>query len=414
MLFSMAGALAESKEPVTLRFSWWGGESRTAATLEVIEQFQALYPYITIEAEFGSSDGYHDKLSAQLASGSAPDIIQIDPETMPKYVASGKDYFISYDAYNFDFSKFEEGFLRQRINGYYNGQQLGIPTGVAGCALVVNAEMAEKFNIDLSQQFTWDDMLAYGKAVHDADPEVYFMSANITNLTNMVFLTYAKQLIGKTPFDSETRTLNLTADDMQVIFEYIKALYDNNVIPPASSIAPYENDNLQSDPSWIAGKYVCAFAYVSTLEVLTAANTNATYYAGKLPALAALKDGGWAANCPQVMAISATSKNPEEAVMFMDYFFNSPIAMETLGAQRSLPPTEEARVICKEKGKVSDIVANAADITVTYGGTVNDALISTPEAKQILFDAIEQVAYGATTPEKAAQSTFAFLAAYAE
>ena len=66
-------------EDATLRFSWWGGDERLAATLAVIDAFEADYPNIKIEAEYGSSDGYHDKLATQLASGTAPDLIQIDP-----------------------------------------------------------------------------------------------------------------------------------------------------------------------------------------------------------------------------------------------------------------------------------------------------------------------------------------------
>ena len=60
---------ASSDEQITLRFSWWGGDERLAATLAVIDQFQDLHPNITIEAEYGSSDGYHDKLATQLQGG---------------------------------------------------------------------------------------------------------------------------------------------------------------------------------------------------------------------------------------------------------------------------------------------------------------------------------------------------------
>lgn len=407
-------ATAEDKAPVTLRFSWWGGDERTAATLEVINQFQEKYPYITVEAEYGSSDGYHDKLSTQLASGTAPDIIQIDPETLPAYVAANQDYFLNYDEYDFDFSKFEEGFLRQRINGYYDGKQFGIPTGIAGPALVVNQEMAEAMEIDLNVPYSWDDLIEYGKAVREKDDSAYFMTANVAYLTNLVFLTYAKQLCGDSLFNVETRELNITQEQMQQVFEYIKALYDNEVVPPASNMAPYENDNLQSDPAWIEGKYVASFAYVSTMNVLTAANEKVEYFAGNLPMLADAKNGGWAANCPQVMCVSATSQNPEEAMMFMDYFFNDPTAMETLGTTRSVPPTSEARTICEEKGIMTPMLAQAGEIAGSYGGTVNDQLISTAEAKQIIFDAVEQVAFGAVTPEQAAEETVAFLQAYAE
>ena len=67
---------SSSDEDITLRFAWWGGDERNEATLKVIEQFEATHPNITIEAEYGGSDGYHDKLATQLASGTAADIVQ--------------------------------------------------------------------------------------------------------------------------------------------------------------------------------------------------------------------------------------------------------------------------------------------------------------------------------------------------
>ena len=412
VLSSLSFAFAED-EKITLRFSWWGGEERTAATLEVIRQFEELHPNITIEAEYGSSDGYHDKLAAQLAAGTAPDIIQIDPETLPTYVAADQGYFVNLEEYGFQVDKFEEAFLRQRINGYYDGVQVGVPTGIAGAALAVNKETAEKFGIDLTQEYTWDDLIEIGKKVHETDPEYYFLSVNMSCLTNMVFLSMAKQYAGASLFDTETRTLNITEEQIAQVLSYIKALYDNEVVPPASSMTAYENDNLQADPNWIAGKYVCAFGYVSTFNVLTAAAPEFTFYAGKLPVMADAKNGGWAANCPQVIAVYGKSEHPAEAVEFLNYFFNDATAMETLGTTRSIPPTAEAREVCAAAGKLDPVLSECANIAASYGGVVNDALISAAESKQIIFDEIEQVAFGMMSPEQAASEMVTYLTAYA-
>lgn len=88
-------ASTSSDEQVTLRFAWWGGDERANATMEVINKFMEENPNIKIEAEYGSSDGYHDKLATQLASGTAADIVQIDPETMPAFVSTGDSSWIT-------------------------------------------------------------------------------------------------------------------------------------------------------------------------------------------------------------------------------------------------------------------------------------------------------------------------------
>ena len=110
----------------------------------------------------------------------------------------------------------------------------------------------------------------------------------------MVVFNYGKQLLGKTFFDADAKTLNLTEDDLKTVYEYVKQLYDEEVVAPASYQASYTGDSLQSDTNWIAGKYVAAPTYISTIDVMVAANPEANYVMGQLPALDGAVEKGWA------------------------------------------------------------------------------------------------------------------------
>lgn len=48
------------------------------------------------------------------------------------------------------------------------------------------------------------------------------------------------------------------------------------------------------------------------------------------------------------------------------------------------------------------MVSDSADIAVAVGGTPNDSISSSEEAKTILYDAVESIGYGESTPEDAA------------
>ncbi len=393
-------ASAEPTEEVTLRFAWWGGDERNAATMAVIEQFEALHPGVTIEGEPGSSDGYHDKLATQLASGTAADIVQIDPETMPTFVDTG-DYFVDLNTTTIDMSGFDASYIGLQINGNYDGKQLGLPTGIAGPAFLVNQDLADSFGVDMTKSgITWDDLLEYGKAVQEKDPETYLLCVNKEYITNLFVLTMAKQKAGKV-FDADGK-LVITEEELAEVFTYVKALYDNNVVAPATYQASYIGDDIQGDANWIAGKYVAAPCYISTVDVMVAANPSANYVAGSLPVLADAKDGGFASNTPQLLAITNSCEHPEIAAEFLDYFFNNEEALATLGATRSVPPTEKARTICAENGSLTQIVTDCADIAIAVGGTPNDKISSSQEAKTIVCDAVEAIGYGQVTPEQAA------------
>ena len=393
---------ASDDEPITLRFAWWGGDERNAATLEVIEQFEALHPNVTIEAEYGGNDGYHDKLATQLASGTAADIGQVYPEAFPHYVSTG-DYFVNYMDYsNMDLSTFDENYISLEINGRYDGKQLGLPTGISGAGILVNQDLADEIGIDFTQAYTWDDLLEMGRKVREYDDSMYLLCANKEYIVNLIVFNYGKQLCGSTLFDKETGELNITEEQMAELMQYVKKLYDEGVVAPASYQAAYGGDNLQSDANWIAGKYVSALTYISTIDVMVAANDSANYSMSQLPMLSGCTEKGWASNTPQVMAVTKTCEHPEMAVEFMNYFFNNETALATLGATRSVPPTENARKICSENGKLSEVTMEGANIAAAAGGTPNDKISSSEEAKTILFDAVETVGYGATTPEEAA------------
>ena len=397
-----APAATDDSTPVTLRFSWWGGDERNAATSEVIKQFQELHPNVTIEAEFGGSDGYHDKLATQLASGTSADIVQVDPETFPTYIDTG-DYFVNLADYDIDMSDFDADYIAQEVNGCYDGKQLGLPTGIAGPSILVNKDLADAVGIDMQKaDMTWNDWIEMGKKVQEYDSSMYLLCANKEYITNLVVLTYAKQLIGGNIFNKETGKLQLTEEQLTEIFTFVKALYDNGVVAPASYQASYTGDDIQSDANWLAGKYVATFAYISTIDVMVAGYPDANYVPGSLPMAVGAKDGGWGSNTPQVLAITKTCKNPDVAAAFLDYFYNDQKAQETLKATRSVPPTASARALCAENGSLTQIVSDSSDVAIAIKGSTNDKITSSQEAKAIVCDAVESIGYGQMTPEEAA------------
>ena len=214
--------------------------------------------------------------------------------------------------------------------------------------------------------------------------------------------------------DPETKEIKITQEQLEEVYSYIKALYDNKVVAPASYQASYSGDELQNDVNWINGKYVANLTYISTMDVMAAANPNVTYYAGKLPVLEGASEAGWASNTPQVLAITKNSEHPEVAAEFLDYFFNNETAMATLGCTRSVPPTQKAREINAENGTLTEWTMEGADIAASMGGTPNDKISSSEEAKAVLFDAVESIGYGAVEPADAAADTLDLFAGIVE
>ncbi|MEK8225875.1 hypothetical protein NKG05_07120 [Oerskovia sp. M15] len=65
---------AETEEtgPVTIRFSWWGSDTRHEVTQQIIDLFEAENPDITVVGDFTDWGGYWDKLSTTVAAATPP------------------------------------------------------------------------------------------------------------------------------------------------------------------------------------------------------------------------------------------------------------------------------------------------------------------------------------------------------
>lgn len=400
---------ADSKEPVTLRFSWWGGDARHEATLAVIDQFEELYPWITIEAEYSAFDGYNEKKMTEFASGAAPDIFQIETGSGPEYCQQG--VLANLSELNINFAEFDAAFME--ANGQFGtGSQYGIPVSQAGSALIVNKTLADEIGIDFTQQYNWEDLIDMGKKVQEYDPDTYLLSVNTRFGAAFMIRCWCRQMNGKPIIDNDLN-LNMTEEQFAECFTFIKSLYDNNVCAPASYKAAFgEND--QEDPNWIAGKYVADICYTSTADVLQAANTNVEYIAGNMPLREGGVSDGWFNDCSGYMGIYAQSEHKEEAAMFLDYFFNNETAIETLGTVRSVPPTEKAQKICEETGSLNALTKMAVQVSMQYNGQSDSGKTTTSEVEAILNDAYENISYGAKTPEEAAAEIVVLLNDYIE
>ncbi len=389
-----AAAADDQHDPVTLRFSWWGGDPRHEATLAVIDAFQKEYPWITIEPEYGAQDGYNDKLMTQFASNTAPDIIQLETGAAPEYYAQGQ--LLNLSETSIDFSKFDATFLQD--NGQFgSGSQYAIPMGKAGTAIVVNKDLADKIGIDFTQPYDWNQLIEWGKQVQAYDPSLYLISGNEAYMMPFIIRAMARQMNGAAIIDDATNTLNVTEEQFTKMLEFVKELYESKTAVPLSYMATYGVNN-QDDPNWIAGKYVSYVGYTSSAAVMQAANPNANYIAGQLPLFADRKSDGWVNDCPQYVGIYQKSAHPEEAALFLDYFFNNEDSMKTLGTVRSVPPTERAQELTLEAGTLNFLTKSSVDVSMQYNGKSDSGKTTSAEVTAILSDAYENVAFGEVSP----------------
>ena len=119
-----------------------------------------------------------------------------------------------------------------------------------------------------------------------------------------------------------------------------------------------------------------------------------SFTAVKMPLAEDRVNDGYFVDTPQYMTVYSKSKNVEEAVKFLNYFYNDPVAQVILRDVRSVPPTAAAREVCAELGILDPVIMQAVSYAESMNGTTDKGLSTSPEVIQIQQDAIESIAYG--------------------
>ena len=389
-------AIAEEK--VTLRFLWWGNETRQNATIAVIEAYQKLHPNVTIEAEYGSFDGHYQKLITQLVGGEAPDLMQVDNSWIYDFANRGEFFVDLYSQTDvIDITGFDQKTLEQ--TAVVNGELHGLPFGCNSLLFLVNTEFMEKYGFSADTVWTWETLLTEGKKIHDQDPNAYLMNCDFRTLRSLIVPEYIYQKTGKM-YAQDDYTIGVTRDDFIDAFTYVKALYDNGVIQPIDEAVLYELKTEQN-PKWINGE----FGGIITWAAQIADWKNGVDYplaASHYPVPEAGANQTTVYRPAMFFSINKTSEHIDVCADFMNFWYNSEEATRLLGTVRSVPPTTGAQQLLAGEGLIDADIAKAVDMAAAAPSDALSAMVTDTSIEQILADTIQKMAYDMITPEQAA------------
>lgn len=392
---------SQSHVKMELRFSWWGGDTRHEATLKAIEYYMEKNPNVYISGEYGGFDGYFTKLTTQLSSMTAPDIIQVDQPVMGDLTSRG-DFFVNFEEYEdiIDLSGFDKGFLNDY--SYYNNQLLGLPTGINAFNIIINAELAERIGIDLSVPYTWNKLFEDAKNVREYDTEMYMLNIGRNPIRYHILIPYMYQILGTHPIQDDF-TLGFTREQLIEAYTLIRRIYEEGVTEPAAQSKPFDAF-YHTNPKWVNHQYVamCHEASMTGSEFYDFPDTATVMLT---PIREDAKDSGIVVKPSQLMCVNKNSKYAEEAVKFLDFFFNSDDAAHILKGVRGVPATEMGRRICTENDYLDPLSVKTVNMALEKAGMPVNALTNNSEIMAIQYAAIDKLAFGEGTVEEIADES---------
>ena len=327
-------------DPVQLTFWWWGSEQRAKTTQEVIELFEAKYPFIDIVGQPQDFGNYFTNLATRFAAGDAPDIITMGGAYPLSYAQSGNLLNLS-EATDLDTSVFPESIL---VSATYEGNVYGVPTGANSIALMANPEIFKQAGVELPDDdtWTWEEFVALANEISaKTPPNVYGVEMRIFDIIG----AYAGQ---RTPlYDSEG---NITVSEAVLtdMWEMELDLLEGGGMPPAD--LTFELMTAGPEQTLFGqGRAAMFFGYTNQLGTYAAAAGNEAGGADedfvllRIPGETQYSRPGMTLLPSQYYTINVDTPYPRQAALFVDFLVNSTEAGEIILSDRGLPASPAVR-----------------------------------------------------------------------
>ena len=389
------------QENVTLRFAWWGGEARHKATMDAIKEFEKKYPYIKVQAEYSGWDGYFDKLTTQLAGGTAPDVTQISVTNIGQFVA--RKQVVSLQKYIddkiIDISQVPISMLDV---GKYNNELYSIPTGISSPILYYNKDVFKKYGVqEPTNDWTWDDFLAAAKKITESaraegNKNLWGTAPFMWGGMDIDFQLPLYERGGKMWNQDLTKVAFNSPEGLEV-FNFDKQLQKEGISTPIEVSAgdpPGTDDFIVGNAAMILAVSAKVYNY----------EANVKFDFGMVRRPTGPKIKVYEVAPTMLYAITKDSKHPKEAAMLINYLINDMEAGKILQLQRGLPINKEIldalypTMSAKAKEMVDVIKATES----AHSDVKWEPSVATGEAIEDVYDQEwEAMMFGKKTPEKA-------------
>lgn len=385
-------------EPVTLRFSWWGGDARHEATLAALDSFMEKYPWITVEAEYGAFSGWAEKVSTELAAGTAPDVMQLNWNWIYEFSVDGSKFV---DLHNYkdviDLTKYDESVLSECDVA---GKLQALPVTVSGKVFYWDKTTFDEAGIGIPE--TFDDLMAAGQIFKDKLGDEYYPMA-LYEYERMMFMVYYLESKYEKPWVVDNQ-LNYTMEELKDGLDWMRSLEENHVMPTIQELKSSGYDTVDQHSSWADGKFGGYFDWDSSQSRYTnALKEGRETVAGAYLKGFGKKDAG-IYKITSTFGITETSKHKDEAALLINYLVSDPEAVKILNTTRGIPVNKEAVNILEEAGLLEGLTYEGYKIGMASAYYPLDPYFENAKLKDstgAYYEVMEGVSYGDDTEELA-------------
>ena len=384
--------LSAIEEGATLRFAWWGTQTRHDMTMEIIDIFEALSG-ISIEFEFYGWGDYHTTMMVQAAAGMLPCVMQQTHGELNNFVPTGLTMALDpwIDVGILDLSDYDPGLLRW---GQWEGRQYFVPTGLGFQAMLVNMDLVEAAGVEITIPFTYEEMLQWGVQIYNAT------GAWTQDWFGLVFTEFT--FFG-TPMFDENGDWNIPEEEIIYTFGNMRRAEELGLRwPPGDPRDAVEESHFATREAWNRPSPINATA---GFFAVLGDDANLKFVPGPV------RPGARPHTFEATMnwAVTTQTDYPNAAVFLMDQLLHNEEIMMIMQVDRGMPGSARVRDFLEPYFNPVARLMNQAIETMIAGGTLTDQEIRLapawrPAVQSIVSDHMEMIHYTDLPVEEIAAS----------
>ena len=400
-------AQAQAQSPRILRMAWWGGAARHQATLKAIALFEQRHPGVKVKAEYMGFNGYLERLTAQVAGGSEPDVMQINWAWLAMFSKRGNGFAdLNAQAARLPLAQFSAGDLAM---GQVAGKLNALPAAFTARIFLWNASTFAKAGLALPR--SWDALFASGQAMRRALGERYYPLDG--ELYDMLLLaqTHVQQRHGMLYVHPTEARVGMSDAAVLLWVQTYRRLIDGQVatpLPLRASLGGAEKATEQQ-PDWSAGHWAGNYTWDSVIGLRGSTIPKHQQLAlGDFITLPGAQDSGMFGRPSLMWAVGRNSRQPDLAADLVAHLLADPDAAQLLGRTRGVPAARAPYQALLASGGLPPLERQAhAQIqrqrNSPQGITLPNPLFEHARLHKFMREVFETVAYGKASDAEAAR-----------
>jgi multiple sugar transport system substrate-binding protein len=403
---------ADSTKPVTLRVSWWGSQSRTNMTIQVLNLYSKEHPNVTFQPEYSDWGGYWDKMATEAASNSMPDVMQQDYSYLDQYAS--KKQIVALDKYisnkTIDLTNVSQAAIS---SGKIGGKVVGISLGQNCPVLMIDPDALKKAGIaesEIPDQMTWTQYKTFAKTIFaKTGLKACIPSSNGAGSASWgigQMMDMMARDMGETMFSADGKTLTISKNTMYNYFSLVETGVKEGWalgMDKMTELTAAGQDPVGTGSTWTESNW-------SNGVVNSDNQAKKNLIIKMIPKLDNAKKQSEFIKASQLFSVTASSKHPDAAAAFISYFTNSIDANKILKAERGVPistPVANAILSDSSTSSYSKDTINFVLNTAKIATAIEPATPSSSTEIGALGDQfVQKIMYGKMTAKDAADQFY--------